>query len=1280
MDRKKKGQRFPSRNSRSSPPRDALPSSAAAAHSLGIIQPACTDTVGSLATKERLLLEELQRLQEKKKWLLGVLHNVDSNDSYRLKLPMPGVEKKVERRARPGTQAEGVVDTAKLGNGAADDASAGADENGEVKHRPETLEHQRSPRSKSSGKEPRERLRVLSESSHRLNNQLQAKLQDLALGQQSSEFSKKDPYNFINSYARKLGYLSARKDGRKPVPLKPRSELEVTERLELEITEPPVKKIVVQKVATAGEDTLTTSVPPAQEATAHPSPTEPDYENDFDTESSVAVSPAVAVAAGSDVKEEKKETGSLLLNESLRIPSLVFDAVPQTQATTSNLPEHRRSEIGPRPVSPSDVRLQTPPSIRNALVDRMVSPKLIRLTDLGNSDATVNHQNISAASGLSARFAGTSPSIVPLSIPVTPRVNTETEAPELPDTPRYRPRSASDVSEAGEYSLNFTPLSGRSEDGNLRKETLFVDEPETLLEPNQSEQFEPVNLLSVLASGAVPNVLAVRSPLLASVEVLPIPRPDSSQNSVPMELSDNEADEDRLKTPMSDPSGSQNLKAASQPQSTGQVRQDGRPPSSSTLSTVSDAFLSSESEDEVSDGRVKARDIVVSSSGRLSPDVARESPGGHPISSSELSSVRSDFLSSHSADGSLKADELPTGIQSSGPARNLDNESPLLTPRTLPDVEVAVELSESLSSVPSLVSSDDTRVQALAGKESVIGKEKQLQEVEEAPILDIQDLLPQSNADDVFRDRSVGEDQVNDTSKDFVEGISSRERSTRSPLQGDSRPSSSHDSDSVPVELSEESPSPPALKTASPLVQSPEPAVPVAEEYSEFDTNNDAELSRLESVSSLTPLSVGDADVLPAMPNPATSLDLPGSLGEAKSNLLDVAFQTAPLVALTGDFVPASFHAVAHHDTVNLSLLKEVGEEKLIPFEADIHYPDSPRASSVIPSTDAAAVDAHGDQILSARSASPLSSVSEDIPSSTESDSMFVQRTIELLKAANSGQASSALPTPTTSHALAGPSSTYNALPKPIGAASLPVEDWMDDDFFAGILPPPATSDSLEDVTEFREAVVPRRPAEVVRKEKLDKFLPLVDAMAHHVFELIRGGTFSSFLEIPFSSLPKGIEHSLVGGSEFRLIFDTILDVCDQTYTFPSDSAAASATSLNSRKLFPKNASQFVTAMSQQVASNTARMVLPDTAASSITLVASPTGSGDQDEVEQQAVYKLAFRDLELMEDEWCNFKEGESLLKEESVNVIWDDLVDEVVLDIQKSEAKRKQSRSKLV
>ena len=41
------------------------------------------DTVDALATKERVLMDELQRLQEKKQWLIGVLKNVGYNDVER---------------------------------------------------------------------------------------------------------------------------------------------------------------------------------------------------------------------------------------------------------------------------------------------------------------------------------------------------------------------------------------------------------------------------------------------------------------------------------------------------------------------------------------------------------------------------------------------------------------------------------------------------------------------------------------------------------------------------------------------------------------------------------------------------------------------------------------------------------------------------------------------------------------------------------------------------------------------------------------------------------------------------------------------------------------------------------------------------------------------------------------------------------------------------------------------------------------------------------------------
>ena len=56
----------------------------------------------------------------------------------------------------------------------------------------------------------KERLRVLGESSQRLNAQLQDKISELTGDQRFSEFDKSDSYNFLNTYTRKLGYLKAR--------------------------------------------------------------------------------------------------------------------------------------------------------------------------------------------------------------------------------------------------------------------------------------------------------------------------------------------------------------------------------------------------------------------------------------------------------------------------------------------------------------------------------------------------------------------------------------------------------------------------------------------------------------------------------------------------------------------------------------------------------------------------------------------------------------------------------------------------------------------------------------------------------------------------------------------------------------------------------------------------------------------------------------------------------------------------------------------------------------
>ena len=106
---------------------------------------------------------------------------------------------------------------------------------------------------------------------------------------------------------------------------------------------------------------------------------------------------------------------------------------------------------------------------------------------------------------------------------------------------------------------------------------------------------------------------------------------------------------------------------------------------------------------------------------------------------------------------------------------------------------------------------------------------------------------------------------------------------------------------------------------------------------------------------------------------------------------------------------------------------------------------------------------------------------------------------------------------------------------------------------------------------------------------------------------------------------------------EERLVFDSIIDFCDQTYQMPLQQAP-SATSFESRQAFPGNLLKFVDLMTKRMTTTTARMVLPASVTGATPMNAS-TAAGDQDELEQRAVYKLAFEDLERRENEWCNFR-----------------------------------------
>ena len=152
--------------------------------------------------------------------------------------------------------------------------------------------------------------------------------------------------------------------------------------------------------------------------------------------------------------------------------------------------------------------------------------------------------------------------------------------------------------------------------------------------------------------------------------------------------------------------------------------------------------------------------------------------------------------------------------------------------------------------------------------------------------------------------------------------------------------------------------------------------------------------------------------------------------------------------------------------------------------------------------------------------------ITEDL-SSSDSDTAYVERTVERLKAANAAnQKSIVIDLPNTTNDSHGGKmesfqSVHQSLPKPIGGS---VEDWMEDDFFGGILPSSsaASSSQQEDITEFRESIAPRRPAETVRQEKISKISPLATVLSRKIFELARSGIFESFLGIPFSAVNTG--------------------------------------------------------------------------------------------------------------------------------------------------------------
>ena len=215
----------------------------------------------------------------------------------------------------------------------------------------------------------------------------------------------------------------------------------------------------------------------------------------------------------------------------------------------------------------------------------------------------------------------------------------------------------------------------------------------------------------------------------------------------------------------------------------------------------------------------------------------------------------------------------------------------------------------------------------------------------------------------------------------------------------------------------------------------------------------------------------------------------------------------------------------------------------------------------------------------------------------------------------------------------------------------MPVQDWMEDDFFTGILSP-SSVDRFKDLgSPGRSARVKSPPTgDFVRQARIEKTISYVQDAARYIHSVVRQNKLNSFFDVQFPPS----EFSSGFNQEIQMAFDSVADFCDLTFVLPG------LPPVPSKQRFPEYVEHFLKAVEGQFARNTARLVLPD--------VGIKLDRNERDELEQQAVYDLSFKDLERHENEWCNFTQAEASLKVETTNEIWDDLVDEMVLEFQEN------------
>ncbi|GAV02397.1 hypothetical protein RvY_12968 [Ramazzottius varieornatus] len=1144
------------------------------------------EQIAGIADRERVLLDELRKLQEKKTWLAEVMTQVGTADEgSSMDEHSPG-----RRHSRP--RSDGF-------------------------HAPENVERVLSSTSQPSeikkrAEDSKERLRVLGDLSRRLNAQLQEKLSEFTVDQRSSEFNKSDPYNFLSTYTKKLGYLKVRASLSKSFDVaesKAKKDI-IPTRTYTDLQKENVIPLVADDRLTAEGAVRRNDVPDVTKQTDKAADREGAPYHGETPENAMAQTASGEEPVVKPNRPTKNDSESQTNN--YKTPVEEFSSTPAS-AEKSPMVADRNMPSGSENMFFTAERTSLARRVgSNELLNsgKILSPKLISL-------ASVQQKYSPKANNVRLEFRPVE--MVPLVPPqdVVPFIDLGSasyRSPPVAAPPPVVPPP--EFRETGEWDEG-----GTADNGGVREVTADFDsiqptrnaeisDPNRPSRPWQSGQvfsYDDDFLPESPAHFHRPSpVISPASDISSGINFV-VRQPDNIEDGG-RNMDEDKFEESSVALALSDGEVTPRVEAA---QTSPKRWQDSsQEEHSSILSPISSvpSLLRSPSlvaEAFASDNEFRTRN------GQSIRDENEEA--GQFSSESEISFVKSDFLSRSSTTSSNRTVRDWERPSSQLIAEDFED--------SLKDQKASSEVADHFH---------DLRLDNSRRRD--VGREVRMDE-------------NVNQTENGFDNEQVADRNVQDEELDPRENHSTKETDVPEVLAGD-------------------------------------------------DEEN---LSTLETVSSLSLLSSSGHDGANGERQPEE-----GEVGNG-----DFSPRTGAAVALIGDnldayeranqdarkkeesdFVPDKQEEdnkrseEEHNDERTEDDVESVDSASLLVSFANNEVPRNPEAKTEEPvekhltadnettehpasilekeireGLDSASGDAgeekrHSEDNerspKSARSISPLSSVSEDLKLSSGDDNAKIVPTSRRERPPKGTSSSPRRPSPRREEQIAA----TDLLVSPRGMdATMPAQDWMEDDFFSGILPP-GTPDTFKDVISPRKSVRARSPpiGDFVRRTRIEKSISHIRNAARFVHSAVGQNIFKSFFDIYFPSS----EFSSGVNQESQMAFDFIIDFCDQMYALPD------VAPVPPKQRFPGNLEQFLTVMENQFERNAARLIIPEPGVK--------LDRNERDELDQQAVYNISFKDLERHENEWCNFAAAEASLKAETANEIWDDLVDEMVVEFQEN------------